>query len=183
MPFILVAKVNERDVREENKTKINQAATTTVRALGPASIAARRARHLSIISHSPFQVHHLLIHPRRRHLASVATDRHARTLLGGVLEVRDEIGAVLRLLETRENHLRAGDVLLGVEEVIVKGLLTPVDALVLVGGGVRESLGGAGHAAEEALETGTLSRKVSKKEREAGMKRFSRYARKTVPLN
>jgi hypothetical protein len=55
--------------------------------------------------------------------------RLAAALRGALLEVRDEVGAVLGLLESREDHLRARDVLLGVEEVIVQGVLTPVVAV------------------------------------------------------
>jgi len=39
-------------------------------------------------------------------------------LLGLLLEVGDEVVAVLGLLETAEGHLGAGDVLLGVLEVL-----------------------------------------------------------------
>ena len=48
--------------------------------------------------------------------------------LGGVLEVGDEVIPVLLLLQTGEHHLGAGDVLLGVGEVNVKGIGTPGDA-------------------------------------------------------
>ena len=79
-----------------------------------------------------------------------------RCLIGRGLEVRDEIRAVLGLLKAREDHLGARDVLLGVEEVIVEGILAPLDALVLVSGGVGEALGGAGDATEETAEVGAL---------------------------
>ena len=48
------------------------------------------------------------------------------------------------------------NVLLGVEEVVVESVLAPENALVLVGSGVSEALGGAGGAAEEAAEVGAL---------------------------
>lgn len=81
---------------------------------------------------------------------------YVRCLVGRSLEVRDEIRAVLGLLEAREDHLGARDVLLGVEEVVVEGILAPLDALVLVSGGVGEALGGAGDATEETAEVGAL---------------------------
>ena len=102
--------------------------------------------------------------PRRR-LPNVTHTRHDRApsrhmrmcvLVGRSLEVRDEIRAVLGLLEAREDHLGARDVLLGVEEVVVEGILAPLDALVLVSGGVGEALGGAGDATEETAEVGAL---------------------------
>ena len=52
---------------------------------------------------------------------------------GGGLQVGDEVSPVLLLLETGEDHLGAGDVLLGVDEVLVQGVLAPGDALVDVG--------------------------------------------------
>ena len=81
---------------------------------------------------------------------------YVRCLLGRSLEVRDEIRAVLGLLKAREDHLGARDVLLGVEEVVVESVLAPLDALVLVSGGVGEALGGAGDATEETAEVGAL---------------------------
>jgi hypothetical protein len=39
-------------------------------------------------------------------------------LFGGFLEVSDQVVAILALLETGKSHLGAGDVLLGVLEVI-----------------------------------------------------------------
>ena len=57
-------------------------------------------------------------------------------LFGLVLEEGDEVVAVLGLLEATEGHLGAGDVLLGVLEVIEEGVLVPGDTLLLVGVGV-----------------------------------------------
>ena len=45
------------------------------------------------------------------------------------LEVSDEVVALALLLEAREDHLGAGNVLLGVLEVLEEGLLTPFNAL------------------------------------------------------
>ena len=77
-------------------------------------------------------------------------------LLGRVLEVRNQIRAVFRLLETREHHLRARDVLFRVQEVIVQRGFVPGDTLVLVCRAVRETLRGSGHAPEQAPEVRTL---------------------------
>ena len=94
-------------------------------------------------------------------------------LLGRVLEVRDEIRAVFGLFQTSENHLRARNVLLRVQQVVVQGVLAPGDALVLVRRAVRETLRGAGDAAEQAAEVGTLS---SDRARVARVSRPSRFA-------
>merc|ERR1719430_964391 len=58
---------------------------------------------------------------------------------GGGLEVGNKIAPVLLLLEASEDHLGAGDVLLGVGEIDVQGVLVPGDALVNVGLGVGEA--------------------------------------------
>lgn len=119
-------------------------------------------------------------------------------LLGGVGHVGDQVVAVLGLLETGEGHLGAGDVLLGVLEVLQRqqvvalndgglhpprhkclaadqrrpqaraycrspapalthleeSLSVPGDALVDVGGSVREAVGLSRLAAEDAVEVG-----------------------------
>jgi len=71
-----------------------------------------------------------------------------------LLEESDEVVTVLGLLETTEGHLGAGDVLLGVLEVLEEGVLVPGDALLLVGVGVGVALDLSGLAAEEAVEHG-----------------------------
>lgn len=77
-------------------------------------------------------------------------------LLGRVLEVRNQIRAIFRLLETREHHLRARDVLFRVQEVIVQRGFVPGDALVLVRRAVRETLSGSGDASEQTPEVRAL---------------------------
>ena len=89
---------------------------------------------------------------RERHRVSLV---YAHSL-GAFLEVGDEVGAVLRLFKPGEDHLRARDVLLRVEQVVVERVLAPLDALVLVRGGVRETLRRAGDAAEQTAEVGAL---------------------------
>lgn len=74
----------------------------------------------------------------------------------GLLEVGDEVEALLLLLEAREDHLGAGDVLLRVLEVHVEGLLVPGDALLGVGLGVGVAGGLAGLATEHSAEVGSL---------------------------
>ena len=51
-------------------------------------------------------------------LARQRPEKGVHRLFGGVPEVGDEVVAVRRLLETSEGHLGAGDVLLGVLEVV-----------------------------------------------------------------
>jgi hypothetical protein len=75
-------------------------------------------------------------------------------LFGLLVEEGDEVVAVLGLLETTEGHLGAGNVLLGVLEVLEEGVLVPGDALLLVGVGVGVALDLTGLAAEEAVEHG-----------------------------
>lgn len=71
---------------------------------------------------------------------------------GGRLEVRDQIGALSGLLQTGEDHLGSGDVLLGVFQVLEQGVLVPRDTLGLVGVGVGESSGLAGLTAHQAVQ-------------------------------
>jgi hypothetical protein len=68
--------------------------------------------------------------------------------------IRDEVVPVLILLEAAKRHLCAGNVLLGVLEVIEHGVLVPGDALLLVGVGVGEAVDRAGLAAKDAVERG-----------------------------
>ena len=72
------------------------------------------------------------------------------------LQKFDEIGAVLFLLEPREDHLGALDVPLGVEQVFKEGLVAPDDTRVLVGGRVRKAIDRAGLTAEQAPQVGAL---------------------------
>jgi hypothetical protein len=69
-----------------------------------------------------------------------------------VKNLRNQVVPVLLLLETAEGHLGAGDVLLGVLEVREQGVVVPLDALLLVGVGVRVALDGARLAAEETVQ-------------------------------
>ena len=77
-------------------------------------------------------------------------------LLGALLQERDQVGAIFRLLETGEDHLRARNVLFRVQQVIVQRLFAPSHALVLVRRRVRETLRGAGDASEQTAEVRTL---------------------------
>lgn len=67
--------------------------------------------------------------------------------------LRDEVVSVLLLLETTEGHLGAGNVLLGVLEVLEQGVLLPSNTLGLVGVGVRETVDLARLAAEETVQS------------------------------
>lgn len=67
-------------------------------------------------------------------------------------DLRNEVVALLLLLETTESHLGTGNVLLGVLEVGKERRLVPGDALLLVGVGVRVALDGTSLAAKEAVQ-------------------------------
>lgn len=62
--------------------------------------------------------------------------------------------AILLLLQATKGHLGAGDVLLGVLNVLEQGLVVPDNALVLVG--IGEAVAGRGTrlAAKEAVQVG-----------------------------
>jgi hypothetical protein len=77
-------------------------------------------------------------------------------LCGRFLEVGDEGVSLLILLDAREDHLGARDVLLGVLKVGEESLLAPRDALVYIGSGVGVAGGLASLAAEETVEVGAL---------------------------
>ena len=49
-------------------------------------------------------------------------------LLCAFVEERDQIVSILFLLETGEHHLRAGNVLLGVRQILVQSVRSPGDA-------------------------------------------------------
>ena len=76
--------------------------------------------------------------------------------LGFPFEISYQVIAFFLLFQAGEDHLRAGDVLLRVEQVVVERVLAPLDTLVLVRGGVRETLRRAGDAAEQTAEVGAL---------------------------
>jgi hypothetical protein len=62
--------------------------------------------------------------------------------------------AILLLLQATEGHLGAGNVLLGVLNVVEQGLVIPDNALVLVGVGEAVASSGTGLAAEETVQVG-----------------------------
>ena len=66
--------------------------------------------------------------------------------------VRNQVLPVLLLLQAAEGHLGAGNVLLGVLEVLEQGAVVQGDALLLVGIRVRVAVDGAGLAAEQAVQ-------------------------------
>lgn len=68
--------------------------------------------------------------------------------------LRNQVVPVLALLEAAKGHLGAGDVLLGVLEVLEQRLLLPGDALALVGVGVGVAVDGARLAAEQPVQRG-----------------------------
>merc|ERR1740129_949621 len=75
-----------------------------------------------------------------------------------LLDVGDEVRALLVLLDACKDHLRPRHVLLRVDKVLEEVLAGPDDAGVLVGLGVGEAVIGPGLAADEAPEGGALLR-------------------------
>merc|ERR1719180_456525 len=67
---------------------------------------------------------------------SVLKSRIFNCLCARLLNISNQVTAVLLLLQTSEHHLGAGDVLLGVGQVDIEGVLFPGDALVNVSLGV-----------------------------------------------
>lgn len=78
----------------------------------------------------------------------------ASTLLGSRLQVSDQITTLIGLLQTGEDHLGAGDVLLGVLQIFEECVLIPGDALGLVGVCVREAGRLAGLATDQTVQVG-----------------------------
>jgi hypothetical protein len=72
-----------------------------------------------------------------------------------MLNLRDEVIAILLLLQATKGHLGAGNVLLGVLKVLKQGLLVPGDTLVLVGIGEGVASSGTRLAAEETVQVGS----------------------------
>ena len=54
------------------------------------------------------------------------------TLSSCVLQVGNDISTILLLLETSENHLCSWNVLLWIQKVLIEGILTPNNTLILV---------------------------------------------------
>lgn len=75
---------------------------------------------------------------------------------GGLLQVSDEVGPLLGLLEPGEYHLGPRDILLGVLEVLVQGLLVPRHAAVLIRIAVREPFHGPRCPSEEPSQVRPL---------------------------
>ena len=74
----------------------------------------------------------------------------------GRIEVSNQVIPVLLLLEASEHHLGAGDVLLGVGEVDIQGVVSPCDGLLNVGLGVGEPGGLSSLSPEQAVKVGSL---------------------------
>ena len=87
-------------------------------------------------------------------LGRLIRESRGRRLLGRLLQIGDEICAVLRLLQASEDHLCSGNVLLGVEQVFEEGIFTPCDALGLIGSSVSVIVGLACFAPEDSVQVG-----------------------------
>merc|ERR1719195_2354157 len=80
----------------------------------------------------------------------------SENLGGGLLDVGYQVAPVLLLLQAGEDHLGAGDVLLGVLQVDVEGVLVPGDPLADVGRGVGEPSCSSSLPAPHTVKVGTL---------------------------
>merc|ERR1719249_442307 len=74
----------------------------------------------------------------------------------GLLDVGYQVAPVLLLLQAGEDHLGAGDVLLGVLQVDIQGVLVPGDPLANVGRGVGEPSSSSSLPAPHTVKVGTL---------------------------
>lgn len=72
-----------------------------------------------------------------------------------MLQVCNQVLPVLVLLQSSKGHLGAGNVLLGVLQVLEQGLISPGDTLVNVGSGVRVSVCLTGLTAKDTEQVGT----------------------------
>ena len=72
-----------------------------------------------------------------------------------MLQVSNQVLPVLVLLQSSKGHLGAGNVLLGVLQVLEQGLISPGDTLVNVGSGVRVSVCLTGLTAKDTKQVGT----------------------------
>merc|ERR1719443_1238735 len=77
-------------------------------------------------------------------------------LFAGRVEVSNQVIPVLLLLGASEHHLGAGDVLLGVGQVNIQGVVPPCDSLLNVSLGVGEPGSLSGLSPEHAVEVGSL---------------------------
>merc|ERR1719195_457361 len=72
------------------------------------------------------------------------------------IQVSDEIRSIFLLLEACIHHLGSWDVLLGIGEILVQGVLTPGNALVNVGLGVVEPSSLSRLSSDHSIEVGSL---------------------------
>lgn len=77
------------------------------------------------------------------------------SLLGGFLQVGDQVVSVLGLLQPTESHLGTRNVLLGILKVVRHGLLGPDYTLLLVGVSIREALSLTGLSAKDTVQIRT----------------------------
>merc|ERR1719151_527543 len=77
-------------------------------------------------------------------------------LFAGRVEVSNKVIPVLLLLEPGEHHLGARDVLLGVGQVDIEGVVPPGDGLLDVSLGVGEPRGLSSLSTEDAIEVRAL---------------------------
>merc|ERR1719431_575501 len=73
-----------------------------------------------------------------------------------LLDIGNQVSAVLLLLQPCEHHLGARDVLLGVGQVHIQGVLVPGDALTDVSLGVGETTGPSGLPPPDSIKVRSL---------------------------
>ena len=99
-------------------------------------------------------------YPGKNTALGIISRLKSENLGGGLLDVGYQVAPVLLLLEAGEDHLGARDVLFGVLEVDVKGVLVPGDALADVGGGVREASSSSGLSSPHAVQVGACNKSL-----------------------
>jgi len=90
-----------------------------------------------------------------------------------LLQPSNEVIPVLLFFETDEVHARAGDVLFRVLKVIEQSILSPYNALLHVGGRIRETIDRTGLATEKTMQVGANL---------VGLARTDSVAQSTTPL-
>merc|ERR1719430_2750474 len=92
----------------------------------------------------------------KKHVESVLKSRVFNCLCARLLNVSNQVTAVLLLLKPSKHHLGAGDVLLWVGQVDIKGVLVPGDALVNVSLGVAEASSSSSLSSPDTMQVRSL---------------------------
>src|SRR5690606_26639339 len=95
------------------------------------------------------------LYPRREPAPSQSDRQSRKILVRKLLEVGDDVLAIIVVLQTSERHLVLRYELPGILEVLRQGFFVPHQTLfacLLHGGGVVEALGGRGVPPDDAIE-------------------------------